>query len=58
MLNERKDNKNNKRMIKNNTQTSINNTNDKIKYNYNGKKNLISQFPIVDFKYKNINSKK
>ena len=54
----KKDNKNNKRMIKNNTQTSINNSNDKIKYNYNGKKNLISQFPIVDFKYKNINSKK
>ena len=48
----------NKKKIQNDKQKSINNTSNKIKYNEYKKKSLISQFPNVNFKYKNLNNKK
>ena len=48
----------NKKKIQNDKKKSINNTSNKIKYNEYKKKSLISQFPNVNFKYKNLNNKK
>ena len=47
-----------KTKIKKNNENSIKETKNKTTLNGNRKKNLISQFPIADFKYKNFNTKK
>ena len=47
-----------KRKIKNNNKNSLKDSNNKIIVNRNRKRNLISQYPTVDLKYKNLSIKK